>query len=89
VFTTAIAFSVQFWAQQFTTATHAALIFALEPVVTAVTSRIFQGERLGGRAMSGATLILIGILLAEIKASVAPTASAAEEAPEPVGGPPA
>jgi drug/metabolite transporter (DMT)-like permease len=85
VFTTAIAFSVQFWAQQFTTATHAALIFALEPVVTAVTSYFFQGERLGGRALTGATLILAGILLAEIRPSTAPAASAAEA----VGGPPA
>jgi drug/metabolite transporter (DMT)-like permease len=92
VFTTAIAFSVQFWAQQFTTATHAALIFALEPVVTAVTSRIFQGERLGGRAMSGATLILIGILLAEIRAPGSRRAAgqkSAEGSPQLVGGPPA
>jgi drug/metabolite transporter (DMT)-like permease len=92
VFTTAIAFSVQFWAQQFTTATHAALIFALEPVVTAVTSRIFQGERLGGRAMIGAALILIGILLAEIRTSGARDDGAekwAEESDKPVGGPPA
>jgi drug/metabolite transporter (DMT)-like permease len=85
VFTTAIAFSVQFWAQQFTTATHAALIFALEPVVTAVTSYCFQGERLGGRALTGAALILAGILLAEIRPSAASAASTAEA----LGGPPA
>jgi drug/metabolite transporter (DMT)-like permease len=84
VFTTAIAFSVQFWAQQFTTATHAALIFALEPVVTAVTSYCFQGERLGGRALTGAALILAGILLAEIRPSAASAASTAEA----LGGPP-
>jgi drug/metabolite transporter (DMT)-like permease len=43
VLTTAVAFSLQVWAQQFTTATNAALIFALEPVVTAVTSH-FPGR---------------------------------------------
>jgi drug/metabolite transporter (DMT)-like permease len=85
VFTTAVAFSVQFWAQQFTTATHAALIFALEPVVTAVTSYFFQGERLGGRALTGAALILAGILLAEIRPSEASPGSATEA----LGGPPA
>jgi drug/metabolite transporter (DMT)-like permease len=85
VFTTAVAFSVQFWAQQFTTATHAALIFALEPVVTAVTSYFFQGERLGGRALTGAALILAGILLAEIRPSGASPAATAEA----VGCPPA
>jgi len=92
VFTTAIAFSVQVWAQQFTTATHAALIFALEPVVTAVTSRVFQHERLGGRAIAGAVLILIGILLAEIRAPGSRRDvgdKSAEGSPDPVGGPPA
>ena len=79
VLTTAVAFSVQVWAQQFTTATHAALIFALEPVVTAVTSRIFQGERLGARALAGGALILAGILLAEIHPAAA----------DPIGCPPA
>ena len=93
VFTTAVAFTVQVWAQQFTAATHAALIYALEPVVTAVTSRIFQGEHLGRRALCGAALILIGIVLAEIKGSAALPHAAGEkfeeQAAEPLGGPPA
>ncbi|MGD0842365.1 MAG: DMT family transporter [Candidatus Acidiferrales bacterium] len=93
VLTTAAAFSIQVWAQQFTTATHAALIFALEPVVTAVTSRIFQDEHLGRRALIGAALILVGIVLAEIKGSSALPHRAGEkfdeQATEPLGGPPA
>jgi len=77
---TALAFSVQVWAQQFTSATHTAIIFSLEPVFAGITSYIFYGERLGGRATIGATLILAGILLAELKGP----APAAVESPAPI-----
>ena len=63
---TAVAFTVQAWAQQFTPATHAALIFNLEPVFAWITSFIFLHERLGLRAGAGALLILAGILISEI-----------------------
>ena len=43
----ALAFAIQAWAQQFTPATHTALIFTLEPVFAWLTSFIFLGERLG------------------------------------------
>jgi drug/metabolite transporter (DMT)-like permease len=64
---TALAFTVQAWAQQVTTATRAALIFALEPVVAWVFAFTIMGERLPGRAVFGAVLILAGILVAELK----------------------
>lgn len=64
---TALAFTVQAWAQQITTATRAALIFALEPVVAWAFSFAVMGERLPPRAILGAILILAGILLAELK----------------------
>jgi drug/metabolite transporter (DMT)-like permease len=70
VFGTAVAFTVQAWAQQFTPATHAALIFTLEPVFAWLTSFIYSGERLGIRAGVGALLILAGILLSELLGSV-------------------
>jgi drug/metabolite transporter (DMT)-like permease len=63
----ALAFSVQAWAQRRTTPTHTALVFALEPVFAALTSYLVIGEILPGRAMGGAMLILAGILLAELK----------------------
>lgn len=63
---TAVAFSVQTWAQQFLPATHTALIFALEPVFAWLTSALFANERLEHRAIAGAVLILGGILLAEL-----------------------
>jgi drug/metabolite transporter (DMT)-like permease len=66
IFATALAFSVQVWAQQYTSANHAAIIFTLEPVFAGLTSYIFYHERLGARSMAGAVLILGGILIAEL-----------------------
>jgi drug/metabolite transporter (DMT)-like permease len=63
---TAVAFTVQAWAQQFTPATHTALIFNLEPVFAWLTSFIYLKERLGVRAGAGALLILGGVLVSEL-----------------------
>jgi drug/metabolite transporter (DMT)-like permease len=63
---TAVAFSVQSWAQQFTPATHTALIFTTEPVFAWLTSFIYLHERLGLRAGAGALLILGGVLISEL-----------------------
>jgi drug/metabolite transporter (DMT)-like permease len=67
---TAVAFTVQAWAQQFTPPTHAALIFTLEPVFAWLTSYLYMGERLGIRAGVGALLILAGVLVSEILGAV-------------------
>jgi drug/metabolite transporter (DMT)-like permease len=64
---TAIAFSIQVWAQRFTSPSHVAILFSLEPVFAALTSFVLLGERLGGRGMAGGALVLLGILLAELK----------------------
>jgi drug/metabolite transporter (DMT)-like permease len=72
---TALAFSAQVWAQQFTSATHAAIIFTLEPVFAGLTSFVFYHERLGARSLAGAALILGGILIAEL---MGPTPAVAE-----------
>ena len=64
---TAVAFTVQAWAQQFTPATHTALIFTLEPVFAWLVSYVVLHERLGGRAALGAGLILVGVLVSELK----------------------
>ena len=63
----ALAFAVQAWAQQITTATRAELIFALEPVVAWAFSYVVIGERLPPRGILGAILILAGVLVAELK----------------------
>jgi drug/metabolite transporter (DMT)-like permease len=71
---TALAFTIQAWAQQFTPATHTALIFALEPVFAWLTSYLVEGERLGWRASTGALLILGGVVLSELKGGAGPLA---------------
>jgi drug/metabolite transporter (DMT)-like permease len=67
---TAVAFSVQSWAQQFTPATHTALIFTTEPVFAWLTSFIILHERLGLRAGGGALLILGGVMVSELLGQV-------------------
>lgn len=64
---TALAFTIQAWAQHYTTSTRTALIYALEPVVAWITSYCLAGEGLSGRAAAGAVLILSGVLLVEVK----------------------
>jgi drug/metabolite transporter (DMT)-like permease len=81
IFATAFAFSIQIWAQQHTSPSHVAILFSLEPVFAGVTSYIWLGERLSGKALGGAALILAGILVAEMK-SGAPVAA---ESPNPTG----
>jgi drug/metabolite transporter (DMT)-like permease len=65
IFATAFAFAVQNWAQRYIPASHAALIFALEPVFAALTSFWVLNERLGGRVLLGSALILTGIVVSE------------------------
>jgi drug/metabolite transporter (DMT)-like permease len=62
VLCTALAFTVQAWAQRHTTSTRAALIFSLEPVSAAATSYLVDGERLSVPALAGAALILAGVV---------------------------
>jgi drug/metabolite transporter (DMT)-like permease len=64
---TALAFTTMAWAQQFTSATRAALIFALEPVVAWITSYLLTGESLSIRGKVGAVTILAGVLLVEFR----------------------
>ena len=67
VLCTALAFTIQAWAQRYTTSTRTALIYALEPVVAWITSYCVAGEGLSGQAAAGAALILSGVLLVEMK----------------------
>lgn len=70
---TGFAFAVQNWAQQFTPPAHTALIFALEPVFAALTSRLVMGEKFGGKVLLGAALILTGMVVSEIWGGTAPS----------------
>ena len=70
---TGFAFSVQNWAQQYTPPAHTALIFALEPVFAALTSRFLTGERLSGKVLLGCGLILVGMVVSELWGGSAPS----------------
>lgn len=70
---TGFAFSVQNWAQQYTPPAHTALIFALEPVFAALTSRLLTGERLSGKVLLGCGLILGGMVVSELWGGSAPS----------------
>jgi len=64
---TALAFTVQAWAQKFTSSTRTALIYMLEPVFAWLISYWALGEGLTGRAAAGAALIVSGVVLVELK----------------------
>ncbi len=64
---TALAFSIQTWAQRWSSPTRTALIFSLEPVFAWLTSYLVAGEVLSHRGIAGAALILAGILMVELK----------------------
>lgn len=63
---TVATFLAQTWAQARMPATHAAIMFALEPVFTALFAALFLGERLSRRDWAGAGLVLVGIVVSEI-----------------------
>ncbi len=77
---TAVAFTVQSWAQQHLPATHTAALLTLEPVFALLTSVIFLHEHPTTRTYSGAALILAGILVIELGGTLI--------APDPVLGSP-
>lgn len=66
VVATAVVFLLQVSAQRYTTATHTALIFALEPLFAALFALLLLGERLPPRGWLGGALILTGTLVAEL-----------------------
>ncbi len=65
VLATAVAFTVQTWAQQFTPATHAAVIFAAEPVFAWLASTFGWREPLQSLQLAGAALIVAAMVLVE------------------------
>ncbi|MBZ5516441.1 MAG: DMT family transporter [Acidobacteriia bacterium] len=73
VLATGFAFAVQNWAQQFTPPAHTALIFALEPVFAALTSRIVMAEHFGGKIVLGSALILGGMVVSELWGGSSPS----------------
>ncbi len=77
VVATALVFSLQVYVQRFTTPTHTALLFSLEPVFAAFFGWWWGGESLGLKAIIGCGLILAGMIIAEV-GSGQPEADVAE-----------
>lgn len=67
VFCTAFAFLVQTTMQKFTSASHVALIFTMEPVFGALTSFLVLGEVLGPRGILGGLFIIAAMLITELR----------------------
>lgn len=63
---TALVFALQLKLQRHTSATHTALIFALEPVFAALFSWLWTGETLTGAIVFGGGLMLLGVVAAEM-----------------------
>ena len=66
IFCTGVAFVVQPVAQQYTTAAHTGVIFALEPVFAAVVAVIFAHEFLSPKSYFGAFLMVASVIVMEI-----------------------
>ncbi len=66
ILATAVAFSVQTWAQQVIPATNIAVILTLEPVFAWLTAFLVLHEKLELRRTLGACLVLAGILMTEL-----------------------
>jgi drug/metabolite transporter (DMT)-like permease len=63
---TALVFALQLKLQRYTTSTHTALIFALEPVFAALFSWLWIGEVITGAILVGGALMLVGVMVAEV-----------------------
>lgn len=74
---TALAFGLQVYVQRFTTPTHTALLFSLEPVFAAFFGWWWGGEMLGEKELIGCGLILCGMLVAELGDNMEAKAEAA------------
>jgi drug/metabolite transporter (DMT)-like permease len=63
VLATGLAFFIQVWAQRHVPAQRVALIFALEPALSAWMSWLVLGEQLDAMGWAGSALILAGVLI--------------------------
>ena len=66
IFCTGVAFVLQPLAQRYTTASHAGVIFALEPVFAAFVAAIFANEVLSAKSYLGAALMVTSLFIMEI-----------------------
>jgi len=68
---TSLAFLIQTKAQQFTSPTHTAVIFTMEPVFAGLAAWLWGGETLTARQVAGGAAIVIGMLITVLQPLVA------------------
>ncbi|MTI85008.1 MAG: DMT family transporter [Firmicutes bacterium] len=66
---TSLAYLIQNSVQRYTSPTHTAIIFTMEPVFSAITAHLLAREFLNWQQAAGSMLILTGMLVAELKAA--------------------
>lgn len=66
IFATALSFFIQTYVQKYTSPSHTALIFAMEPVFAALTAYLWVGERLHIAGLIGCICIFVGMVFSEI-----------------------
>lgn len=66
IFCTGVAFVVQPIAQQYTTASHTGVIYALEPVFATIVAVIFANEILSAKSYVGAFIMMASVFVMEI-----------------------
>jgi len=66
IFCTGVAFVVQPIAQQYTTASHTGVIYALEPVFATIVAVIFANEILSAKSYFGAFIMMASIFVMEL-----------------------
>ena len=88
VVATVAVFFLWTWGQSRTTATHAAVIFSLEPVFATFFAVLARGpeEWLGGRGWAGAGLVFAGIVVSELRWGGRGGAREGEPSPEELEG---
>jgi drug/metabolite transporter (DMT)-like permease len=74
----AVTLALQLYWQRYISATRAAIIFTLEPPLAAVFAFLLLGEVMTGAAYLGGGLIVLGMLIAETGARVAPARRVSE-----------
>src|SRR5262245_54198186 len=79
VMVTFVAALLQTWAQSRTSSTHAAIIYALDPVTAAVFAYLFLNETLGWRRGAGAALIITGMMISRLRLATRLTKKEAAE----------
>jgi len=83
---TALAFVIQNAAQKFTSATHTAVIFTMEPVFAGLAAWLLGGETLGTRQLIGGAAIVLGMLVTVLGA---PSGAGGHAKKSPADGEPA